>query len=175
MNDPDTTPAANSHLAPSRQRSRHFGTTRPAARIETGLTPIPSTKLQFQIATICKCIGGRSLSSDIKCGVSRDTFGPLADRPSRASQKISPFLASLPPCILASSTGEEKPARRACSPRRGGANRDNLKFKNRRNQQQTNDIPKVNRDKNTTFGSPFFRLVLARHNLFPTRAAPYPR
>jgi len=107
MNDPDANHAA-SHRAP----------TRPAARIEMLATPIPSTKLPFLIATICKCIGGRSFRafrvpsasgcSGMKCGVTRDTFGPLADRPpeasgSRASQKISPFLASLPPCILASS------------------------------------------------------------------------
>jgi hypothetical protein len=45
---------------------------------------------------------------------------------------------------LASSRGERK------------ADRDNPEFKNRRNQQQTNDIPKVNRDKNASSGSPDF-------------------
>jgi len=94
MNDPDTTPAANSHLAPSRQRSRHFGTTRPAARIETPVTPIPSIKHLFLIATICKCIGCRSTKA-----ASAGT--PSVRLRTALLARAKKFLPSLPPCLLA--------------------------------------------------------------------------
>ena len=71
----------------------------------------------------------------------------------------------------AKAKGEGKPARP------GGANRDNLKFKNRRNPLQRNDIPKVNRDKNTTSGFLFFRPIpaLAKRAFLPPRDCKRPR
>jgi len=52
------------HPAPTRQRSRHFGTTRLVARIEMLVTPIPSTKHQFLIATICRSVEDRHPESE---------------------------------------------------------------------------------------------------------------
>jgi len=49
------------------------------------------------------------------------------------------------------------------------SNRDNPKFKNRRNLMQPNDIPKVNRDKNTTSTSPHFRRSLTKGDHFQYR------
>jgi hypothetical protein len=51
------------------------------------------------------------------------------------------------------------------------ANRSNPEFKNRRNRQQTNGIPKVNRDKNARSALLFFRLTTALSNHNPGGAA----
>ena len=49
------------------------------------------------------------------------------------------------------------------------ANRDNPKIKNRRNHQQTKDIPKVNRDKIATSASPHFRPSFENRHRMPRR------
>jgi hypothetical protein len=87
--------------------------------------------------------------------------------PSHGSRVTQPLVASQESRFAGGriSTKVAAPSRETKLKSEGKSNRDNPKIKNRHNQQQTNDIPRVNRDKNTTSSSPHFRRPTSRFSL----------
>jgi len=149
MNDQATTHAANNHSSPSgpRQINRY----RCMNRIGSNSNPFNKTPVSNRNYL------QRYKLSEHKGGVSRNTFGPLAVRPPEPSGSREPKNFAFP-CLPASLP----PVRAKKNLPAVAANRDNTKFKNRRNSMQPNNIPKVNRDKNCTSCSPDFRLLPAK-------------